>query len=369
MNFKNKIVRILNNSWTPVAMGLFIILIVLGIRVFRVEIKRTETGSSAYLKNPPIEAMKDTLQYVLKTQNVTWKTVQNPTRGEIWTVNVPARVPIPCLHLDIQNALQGVDAIILSAKSDPVTGCLSIDAGWEDSCFVQIVLVPIKEDWPEQGDIALIIDDFGRHWNSVIQSFLDFGELITISIIPGEKYSRKVALEAEKKGCEVILHLPMEPISADYRKDEFIVLYRMPRHKIREVIQQSLNSVPGAVGVNNHMGSRVTSDRNTITDVLEELQIRNLYFIDSRTIAESAAFDVARELDMRCGKRDVFFDFKPDPQSIRSSLSKLAKKAKMNGHAIGIGHCYDATLQVLQDEISKYQAKGYRFKKVSSVIE
>ncbi len=359
----------MNSSWTPVAVGLFVILIVLGIRVFQVETNRAGTGGSMFLENPPIEAMKDTLQCVLKAQSITWKQYQNPNRVEVWTANVSARVPIPSLHLDIQNALRGVEARVLFAKSDPITGRLSLDIGWEDSCFIQIVLVPVKEDWPEQGDIALIVDDFGRHWNSVVQSFLDFGELITISVIPGEKYSKKVALEAEKKGCEVILHLPMEPISADYRTDEYIVLYRMPRHKIREVIQQSLNSVTGAVGVNNHMGSRVTSDRNTITHVLEELQVRNLYFIDSRTIAESVAFDVARELDMRCGKRDVFFDFKLDPKTIRSSLSKLAKKAKTNGSAIGIGHCYDVTLQVLQDEIPKYQAKGYRFKRVSRVIK
>ena len=368
-NFKNKFIRGLNSNWTPVVAGLFVILIVIGIHVFRVEIKHSGAGGSIHLANPPIEALKDTLGYVLKTQNIPWKTYQNPNRIEVWTANVSARVPIPCLHLDIQNALRGVEASILFAKSDPITGRVSLDVGWEDSCFIQIVLVPIEDEWPEQGDIALIVDDFGHHWNFVIQSFLDFGDLITISIIPGEKYSKKVALEAGKKGCEVILHLPMEPISADYRKDEFIVLYQMPRYKIRDVIQQSLNSVPGAVGVNNHMGSRVTADRNTITDVLEELQIRNLYFIDSRTIAESVAFDVARELDMRCGKRDVFVDFKLDPQTIRSSLSKLAEKAKTNGYAIGIGHCCDATLQVLQEEISKYQAEGYNFKKVSHVIE
>jgi polysaccharide deacetylase 2 family uncharacterized protein YibQ len=368
-NFKDKFIRGLNNSWTPVVVGLFVILIVLGVRVFRVEANRTGSGGSMVLADPPIEALKDTLECVLKAQNVMWKTYRGSNRTEIWTANVPARLPIPCLHLNLQGALQGVEASILSTTSDPMTGRLSLDVGWEDSCFVQIILVPIKEEWPEQGDIALIIDDFGHQWNFTIQSFLDFEDLITISILPGERYSRKVALEAEKKGCEVILHLPMEPISADYRKNEFIVLYRMPRHKIREVIQKSLNSVPGAVGVNNHMGSRVTSDRNTITDVLEELQVRNLYFIDSRTVAESVAFDVARELNIRCGKRDVFFDFKLEPQTIRSSLSKLAKKAETNGYAIGIGHCYDVTLHVLQEEIPKYQAKGYRFKKVSHVID
>ena len=368
-NFKDQFIRGLNNSWTPVVVGLFVILIVLGVRVFRVETNRIGKSSSMVLENPPIEALRDTLEYVLKAQNVEWKTYRSSNRTEVWTANVPARVPIPCLHLNLQGALRIVKANILSTASNPMTGRLSLDIGWEDSCFIQIILVPVKEEWPEQGDIALIIDDFGHQWNLTVQSFLDFGDLITISVLPGEKYSRKVALEAEKKGCEVILHLPMEPISAHYRKDEFIVLYQMPRHMIREVIQKSLNSVPGAVGVNNHMGSRVTSDRNTITDVLEELQVRNLYFIDSRTIAESMAFDVARELNMRCGKRDVFFDFKLEPQTIRSSLSKLAKKAKTNGHAIGIGHCYDATLRVLQEEIPKYQAKGYRFKKVSHVIE
>jgi polysaccharide deacetylase 2 family uncharacterized protein YibQ len=348
--------------------GLIAVLIVLGVRVLQMEIGRGGKDASKWAIQPPVNALKDTLQTVFKTQHIPWKTYQNPNEIEVWTASVSPRVPIPSLHLEIQNALHRVEAKILSAKSDPVADRVLLDIGWEDSCFLHIVLNRTEEEWIEQGTIALIIDDFGLHWNATVRSFLDFGELITVSVIPGEKYSKKVAVEAAEKGCEVILHLPMEPISARHRNDGYIVLYQMPRHKIRDVVQRSLNSVPGAVGVNNHMGSRVTSDRNTITDVLEELKIRNLYFIDSRTIAESQAFDVAREMNMRCGKRDVFFDFKLDPETIRSSLSTLAKKARTKGCAIGIGHCHDVTLKVLQEEISRYQAKGVRFQKVSRVI-
>lgn len=366
---KNKIVHMLNSSWAPLAVGFFVILIILGIRVFQVEKKCSEGDNPGLVINPPIAVLKDTLENVLTTQHIVWKAHQRQNKVEVWTVNVPVYIPVPSLHLEIQNAIRKADAKIIGAMSDPITGHVSLDIGWQDSCFLQIVLAQTEASWSEQGNIGLIIDDFGHQWNSVVQSFLDFGNLITISVIPGEKYSEKIALEGAKKGCEVILHLPMEPISANYKMNEYIVLYKMGRHKIRDVIQRSLKSVPGVVGVNNHMGSRVTSDRETIIHVMEELKVRSLYFIDSRTIAESVAFDVARDMGVPCDKRDVFFDLKLNPQSIRSNLSKLASKAKANGNAIGIGHCHEMTLQVLQEEIEHYQKKGYRFRKISYLVQ
>lgn len=359
----------LNNSWAPLAAGFFIILIILSIRVYQTEVKRGEADDPALVIDPPVTALKDTIENVLTAQNIVWRTQLSQSKGEVWNLKVPVNIPVPSLHLEIQNAIRGVDAEILYAMSDPITGHVSLDIGWQDSCFLHIVLIRTEATWTEQGDIGLIIDDFGPHWNSVIQSFLDFGDLITISVIPGEKYSKKIALEGVQKGCEVILHLPMEPISANYRMDDYIILYKMGRHKIRNVIQRSLDAVPGAMGVNNHMGSKVTSDRETMIYILEELKVRNLYFIDSRTIAESVAFDVARGIGMPCGKRDVFFDLKLNAQSIRSDLSKLANRAKEKGNAIGIGHCHEITLKVLQEEIGNYQKKGYRFRKISHIIQ
>ncbi len=160
----------------------------------------------------------------------------------------------------------------------------------------------------------------------------------------------------------------MEPMDTRFKKDDYTIMTNMSSETIGKIIQRSLDDVPNAVGVNNHMGSKVTSHRQTITHVLSELKKRDLYFIDSRTINTTVAFDVARAIGMRCEERDVFIDVEEGKGTIQHSLWELARKAKENGHAIGIGHCHRMTLEVLREEIPRIQAKGYKFVFLSEVV-
>jgi polysaccharide deacetylase 2 family uncharacterized protein YibQ len=143
----------------------------------------------------------------------------------------------------------------------------------------------------------------------------------------------------------------------------------MLEEDIRKTVRRSLGEVPGAAGVNNHMGSQATAERRTITVVLEEIDNRDLYFIDSRTTPSTMAYDVAREMGLRCGKRDVFLDVEARRDAIRARLWELARNAETNGFSIGIGHCHRLTLEVLRQEIPKLKARGFRFVRLSEIVQ
>lgn len=368
-SFKKGMLAFLKSPWTPGLLTMLIIALVLGTHFYS---QRKDTQKKEYeekYSGLPV----DTLSYLLKElfieYGVSWRQQANPKwpAGE-WFVKIPADLPLPSFHLAIQAKINCINAGIMYAKDEPHLSRVIMDIGWADSSLCKLYLTKGEEIDRATGKIALIIDDFGAKWNSTIEAFLAMGSNITVSVLPGQRLSTKVVKEARKKGCEVILHLPMEPLSAPFKDDGYIILAKMPQYKIRDVIQRSLNDVPGISGVNNHMGSKVTSDRQTITDVLYELKKRNLYFLDSRTSSSSIAYDVAKQMGMRCGKRDIFFDVDTDKKVIRHQIKLLADKASSRGFAVGIGHCYKNTYEVLAEEIPKYQKKGYVFVTLSEVI-
>jgi polysaccharide deacetylase 2 family uncharacterized protein YibQ len=126
--------------------------------------------------------------------------------------------------------------------------------------------------------------------------------------------------------------------------------------------------VPGVIGVNNHMGSKATQDRPTLAPVFQLLAERGLFFMDSYTIASSVAYPMARETGLRTARRDVFLDVAEGETSIREKLWELARRARKNGSAIGIGHCHRDMLHALQNEIPAIQAKGFRFVQLSELV-
>ncbi len=138
--------------------------------------------------------------------------------------------------------------------------------------------------------------------------------------------------------------------------------------QIKKIIDESIREVPHAVGISNHMGSRLTSDRQSITRVLEAIKPHNLYFIDSRTISSTVAFDAAKSLSIPCGKRDVFIDAENDASFISSQMDQLASIARSRGTAIGIGHVRKLTLDVLNKKIPELRESGFEFVLVSQII-
>ncbi len=345
-------------------------LLILGIGYYLLQSRKNDAASQlSGISDASIETLKTTLEQVLLSHGITWNVLNGVNSGEtLWQVKVPTDLPIPSLHLEIQEAVGLIDANILYAESEPITERITLQLGWQDSCFFRVQLLPFDDPERENGRIALLIDDFGDRWNNFVESFLNLGVDLTVSIIPGQDMSSRVASEMRVRGCEVILHLPMEPINTPFQDNGYIILADMNQQEIKEIIVRSLDSVPGVVGVNNHMGSKVTSDRELMTMILGEIGSRGLYFVDSRTIGTTVAYDVAKSLGLRCGQRNVFIDAQKTKADIRKSIWDLAEKARISGYAIGIGHCRTITLEVLQDEIPKLKELGFRFVPLSKVV-
>jgi len=143
----------------------------------------------------------------------------------------------------------------------------------------------------------------------------------------------------------------------------------MDHRELRQATRNALDAVPGAVGVNNHMGSALSEDPAAMSAVLDVVRRRGLFFLDSRTSAASVAYDLARESGIAAARRNVFLDRDRAPEAIRAELRRPLAIARGGEPAIAIGHPYPETLQVLAEEIALARQKGYRFVTLSRVVK
>jgi polysaccharide deacetylase 2 family uncharacterized protein YibQ len=193
--------------------------------------------------------------------------------------------------------------------------------------------------------IAIVIDDLGpARINS--HRIMDLAPPLTLAFLPYADGVKKMAGEAANRGHEIMLHLPMEPM--DLSNDPGPDYLRAGQDPLPNLIK-NLAAFDGYIGINNHMGSRFTADRQAMATVLNELNDRQLLFLDSRTSAKSAVPDwIKQHPDQVILERDVFLDHHRSMDKITGSLNQLERIARDHGFAIGIGHPYPETIRAIK---------------------
>ena len=216
--------------------------------------------------------------------------------------------------------------------------------------------------------VAIVIDDMGYD-KKIFKKFVDLGIPLTFSILPGQRYSTGIANEARSLNYEVMLHLPMEPRNPERNPGNGTILTHMSQDEILRQLSEDIESVPYIAGVNNHMGSLLTENQDVMNIILEDLHKRGLFFIDSRTSPRSVAYETARRIGVRSGRRDVFLDNKADIGYIKGQIDKVIRIARQNGEATAIGHPRAGTIAAIREKIADFEREGIELVPVSEVLD
>jgi hypothetical protein len=220
--------------------------------------------------------------------------------------------------------------------------------------------------------LAIIIDDMG-HDRAPAEELLALPIPLTISVLPHLPLSGEVAEEAFRRGDQVLLHLPMEPEAGSGGADSAIqepieLRVGMSAADVDSTLAGMLETVPHAVGVNNHEGSRATSDAPLMQALMPALRQRNLFFIDSRTAATTVAYSTALRDGVPTAARRVFLDDTATKEAVLSQVEIAAKIAQRDGYAIAIGHPHPATIAALTQAAPALEARGIRLVFASELL-
>lgn len=203
------------------------------------------------------------------------------------------------------------------------------------------------------GKLAIVLDDAG-YSEAVVASLSLLPRPVAVAVLPNAPASATVAEALRAQGRELLLHMPMEPEGnggADPGHDALVV--GLGPEEVRVRLEKALSVVGPVAGVNNHMGSRATSNRELMEHFMRALSGRSLYFLDSRTTPATVAATLAREAGIRTLRRDVFLDVVEDEGAVRSALATAVSLARSKGQAVAIGHVHPLTLRVLQEELPR----------------
>lgn len=227
------------------------------------------------------------------------------------------------------------------------------------------VAAPPKDSRPR---IAIVIDDMGVDRRRSERA-VHLPGAVTLSYLPYAVDLQHQTEAARSAGHELIVHVPMEPLESNPDRGPNELDVGLSQDEVLRRLRWDLAQFDGYVGINNHMGSKFTSDAQSLRPVMKELQARGLLFLDSKTIGNSAGIDLARSLGVPHASRDVFLDNELAAPAIDAQLAETERVARREGSAIAIGHPHDQTLDALEAWAQSLQRKGFVLVPLTAIVK
>lgn len=224
----------------------------------------------------------------------------------------------------------------------------------------------IKPGAPKK--IVIIIDDMGVS-RKLSKETLELPGPLTLAFLPYASGLKSITKEARDKGHELMIHMPMEPINSKLDVGSIALLDDMKEKEINKALDEAFASFEGYVGINNHMGSKVTQNKEIMDLVMERLTEKDLLFVDSKTISTSLAGAVAAQHGLDYAERDVFLDHHDNDEFVKDSLSRVEAVARRRGYAIAIGHPKSSTIKNLKEWLPTLKEKGFEIVPISEVVK
>ncbi len=216
--------------------------------------------------------------------------------------------------------------------------------------------------------ITLVIDDMGV-MHPGTDRIIALPGLLTLSWFPFAPRLTEQAAVGAAHGHETMLHMPMQSFSSStVQTGPDPLRIDLPPEVNLARLKTAIDSIPSAVGLNNHMGSVATRDVPLMDLVAKETKSRDMLFLDSLTISHSVALQQARANSVPSVARDVFVDNSSSPVLIDQSLALIEKEARTRGRVVAIGHPRTHTLTALEAWVPTLAERGFVLWPLSAMV-
>lgn len=195
--------------------------------------------------------------------------------------------------------------------------------------------------------MVLILDDLGAN-AAQGEAALALTGPVTYAVLPFTPDATDFSLNANAaESKEVILHAPMANL-ANLPLGPGGLYSHQSETEFKQTLNRNLDSLPMVQGLNNHMGSLLTQHEQAMHWVMDVAGERDLFYIDSRTTAETKAADIARQTNIPVLERHVFLDHQVELEAIEKQFLRAIDLAIETGGVVVIGHPYPETLEYLK---------------------
>lgn len=214
--------------------------------------------------------------------------------------------------------------------------------------------------------LVIIIDDIGNNYK-LGNAMVELEGPLTLAFLPHTPHSKSLALKAHQHKKEIILHAPMQN-SKSTPLGPGALTEHLSKQEFQQTLNYAIDSIPHVQGINNHMGSALTQNKQAMQWVMETLQNEHLYFIDSLTSPKSVAYQQAINYQLPALRRHIFLDNDTSKKALTKQWNKALRIAKKNGRAVLIGHPYAESHAFLKQELPKLAGQNIELIPASQLL-
>ena len=220
-----------------------------------------------------------------------------------------------------------------------------------------------------QPRLAIIVSGLGLSADAT-QRAIRLPKEVTLSFTPYGADLEAAVTAAREVGHEVLLDLPMEPISypADDPGPHTLLTSLNPSENIAR-LDWLLGRFKGYVGVINHMGSRFTTSPDSLRPILRSLKERGLMFVDSRSTSKSVAGGLARQIQLPRAVNDRFLDHEPTLGAIDQSFAAAEGDSRARGAALVVARPFPITLERMAAWLPMLESRGIEIVPVTALAD
>jgi len=279
----------------------------------------------------------------------------------------PQIVEAPVLETEKKEPVSNVKKQVTPKSAKPVEKTPPVQNA-PVATTVSAVINPKTTVVENKGTLVFIIDDAGNNLKE-LEPFLKIQFPFTIAVLPGLPHSAEAAKRIRESGKEVFLHQPMEAIGGQ-DPGPGAITSGMSADEIRAVLTRNVNEIGPIAGMNNHQGSKITMDKEAMKTILAFCKEKGIYFVDSRTTADTVVPETAKQMGIKIAERNIFIDNEQNKDAMFRYISTGLTRAQKSGSSVMIGHTWSPELApLLAEQFPLLTEQGYTLKTASDIIK
>jgi hypothetical protein len=282
---------------------------------------------------------------ILRELDINFADVMRTIQADAIYYNIPVKSieDFSRAQLVAMHSLQDTNLSVVVGRAGELRGhpptIIILDSEADQRYILEFIIPQVITRAPQ---LCIIVDDFGNFDGPLLDAFCQLDPAVTFAILPGLPFSRSTMVKATNSGREVIVHIPMEAENEYANPGTNAIMSGMSHREIHERVRSFFVELSDAKGANQHMGSLITADRDLLRASLRYLSEHNLFFIDSRTTAQTVARDVCAELNIPFEERNMFLDSPENSDAVLlEKVRELRTHLETSDRILVITHCHD----------------------------
>jgi polysaccharide deacetylase 2 family uncharacterized protein YibQ len=223
---------------------------------------------------------------------------------------------------------------------------------------------------PEPARLALVLFGFGED-AAKADSFFAAPFPFAVAVAAGDKGSAASFRAAHKRGRELVLHLPLEPLNfPQVNPGPGTLLVTMKPTKVAGEVRRYLDQAAPVAAVANDLGSLATQDMTLMRAVYRELKKGDVPFLHVSPVAGAVCKPLAADMGIAYAEPDIVVDHeaRTDTRALDRAWTAALKHARARGRVVVWMRATPLSIRWLPGALASKRIEGVSIVPLSALL-